>query len=224
MKRLVKICGLTHVVSVEAAIAAGADAVGFVFSDSARQVTARHAAFIASRVPRNVLRVAVMRQPAVALWREVEEIFCPDVLQTDAADFEYLDVPPEIQRWPVLREGTVATERDLADVFVYEGSSSGRGEKVDWQIAAGVAKKGRMILAGGLDADNVVEAIQTVMPWGVDVSSGVESAPGVKDPDLIHAFVAAVRANETAGHETIGNGQSPTLSGIVENVPKDPPR
>jgi phosphoribosylanthranilate isomerase len=145
-------------------------------------------------------------------------------LQTDAADFEYLDVPPEIQRWPVLREGTVATERDLADVFVYEGSSSGRGEKVDWQIAAGVAKKGRMILAGGLDADNVVEAIQTVMPWGVDVSSGVESAPGVKDPDLIHAFVAAVRANETAGHETIGNGQSPTLSGIVENVPKDPPR
>jgi phosphoribosylanthranilate isomerase len=217
MKRLVKICGLTHVASVDAAIAAGADALGFVFSDSARQVTARHAAFIASRVPRNVLRVAVMRRPPVDLWREVETIFCPDVLQTDAADFEYLDVPSEIQRWPVVREGAATTERDVAEVFVYEGASSGRGEKVDWQVAADAAKKGRMILAGGLDADNVVEAIETVMPWGVDVSSGVESTPGVKDPDLIHAFVAAVRAAETAGNE-----QGPTLSGIVENVTKDP--
>jgi phosphoribosylanthranilate isomerase len=107
---------------------------------------------------------------------------------------------------------------------VYEGLSSGRGEKVDWQIAAGVAKKGRMILAGGLDVDNVVEAIETVMPWGVDVSSGVESAPGLKDADLIHAFVAAVRATETAGHETIGNQQSRTLSEIVNNVSKDLPQ
>ena len=217
MKRLVKICGLTHVASVDAAIAAGADALGFVFSDSARQVTARHAAFIASRVPRNVLRVAVMRQPAVALWREVEAIFCPDVLQADASDFEYLDVPPEIQRWPVVREGAATAERDAADVFVYEGPSSGRGEKVDWQVAAGVAGSGRMILAGGLDADNVGEAIAAVMPWGVDVSSGVESAPGVKDPDLIHAFVAAVRATETAGNE-----QAATFREIVEGVAREP--
>jgi phosphoribosylanthranilate isomerase len=158
-----------------------------------------------------------MRRPAVQLWREVEAIFCPDVLQTDAADFEYLDVPPEIQRWPVLREGATTTEPDVADVFVYEGASSGCGEKVDWEVAAGVAKKGRMILAGGLDAGNVVEAIETVMPWGVDVSSGVESAPGVKDADLIHAFVAAVRATETAGNE-----RASTLRGIVENVTKDP--
>jgi phosphoribosylanthranilate isomerase len=218
MKRLVKICGLTHVASVDAAIAAGVDALGFVFSDSARQVTARHAAFIASRVPRNVLRVAVMRQPAVALWREVEAIFCPDVLQADASDFEYLDVPSEIQRWPVVREGAATAERDVADVFVYEGPASGRGEKVDWQVAAGVARSGRMILAGGLDADNVVEAIEAVMPWGVDVSSGVESAPGVKDSDLIHAFVAAVRAAETAGNE-----QAATFREIVEGVTKEPP-
>lgn len=217
MKRIIKICGLTHVVSVNAAIAAGADALGFVFSDSRRQVTARHAAFIASRVPRHVLRVAVMRKPELALWREVQEIFCPDVLQTDGADFDYLDVPQDIQRWPVVREGEAATERDVADVFVYEGPSSGRGEKVDWQVAAGVARKGRMILAGGLDADNVAEALETVMPWGVDVSSGVESTPGVKDPDLIHAFVAAVRATETAASE-----RSSTLSGIVEHVSKGP--
>jgi phosphoribosylanthranilate isomerase len=217
MKRFVKICGLTHVVSVNAAVAAGADALGFVFSDSARQVTARHAAFIASRVPRHVLRVAVMRQPAAGLWHEVREIFCPDVLQTDGADFGYLDVPQDIQCWPVVREGEPTTERDLADVFVYEGAASGRGEKVDWQVAAGIARKGRMILAGGLDAGNVAEAIETVMPWGVDVSSGVESAPGVKDPDLIHAFVAAVRATETGGEE-----RPSTLRGLVDAATKEP--
>jgi phosphoribosylanthranilate isomerase len=160
-----------------------------------------------------------MRRPAVPLWREVEAIFCPDVLQTDAADFEYLDVPPEIQRWPVVREGATMTELDAADAFVYEGLSSGRGEKVDWQIAAAIAKKGRMILAGGLDADNVAEALERVTPWGVDVSSGVESAPGVKDPDLIHAFVAAVRATETADDE-----HATTLSGIVEDVAREPRR
>jgi phosphoribosylanthranilate isomerase len=139
------------------------------------------------------------------------------VLQSDAADFAYLDIPPEIVCWPVVREGTAMTEQDVSNVFVYEGPSSGRGEPVDWQVAAGIARKGRMILAGGLDGDNVRAAIETVRPWGVDVSSGVESAPGVKDPDLIHAFVAAVRATENS----VGDHRS-TLSGIVDSVAKDP--
>jgi phosphoribosylanthranilate isomerase len=212
MKRLVKICGLTHISSVDAAVAAGADAVGFVFSDSARKVTARHAAFIANRVPRNVLRVAVMRHPTVELWREVETIFCPDVLQTDVNDFDYLEVSSDIVRWPVVREGTVPPEDVLQGVFVYEGASSGRGEQVDWQVAAEIAKKGRMILAGGLDANNVGAAIREVSPYGVDVSSAVESAPGVKDADLIHAFVAAVLATEEPG------GEHASLRSIVEEA------
>ena len=218
MNRLVKICGLTHVSSVGAAVAAGADALGFVFSESPRRVTARHAAFIGSRVPRRVLRVAVMQHPTIELWKEVETIFCPDVIQTDATDFEYLEVAPEVVRWPVVREGAMPTEQDLEGVFVYEGPASGRGEKVDWEIAAGIAKKGNMILAGGLDGDNVAAAIEAVSPHGVDVSSGVESAPGVKDEELIHAFVAAVRALENVG------SNHATLRGIVEDATKDPAR
>lgn len=218
MKHLVKICGLTHVSSVEAAVAAGADALGFVFSDSPRKVTPRHAAFIGSRVPRNVLRVAVMKHPTVELWNEVETIFCPDVIQTDATDFEYLEVSPEIVRWPVIREGEMPTEEELSGVYVYEGPASGRGEKVDWEIAAGIAKKGSMILAGGLDSDNVAAAIEAVAPHGVDVSSGVETAPGLKDADLIRAFVGAVRAMEKFG------GDTATLRGIVEDATKDPGR
>lgn len=216
MKRLVKICGLTHVASVNAAVAAGADALGFVFSESPRKVTVRHAAYIGSRVPRNVLRVAVMRHPTIEQWKEVETIFCPDVIQTDARDFEYLDVGPDVVRWPVVREGEMPADGDRQGVFLYEGPASGRGEKVDWGVAAGVAKKGRMILAGGLDSDNVAAAITAVAPYGVDVSSGVESAPGIKDADLIHAFVAAVHAMDDIGSDHA------TLRGIVEQAAEDP--
>ena len=192
MTPFVKICGLRHAAAVEAAVAAGADAVGFVFAPSVRQVSAREAAVAANRVPRGVLRVAVMLHPSPEEWREVETIFCPDVLQTDAADFDFLDVPPEIARWPVLREGTALPDA-LPDTFVYEGAASGRGERVDWHAAAALAKRGRMLLAGGLDCDNVARAIAEVAPWGVDVSSAVESAPGIKDPTLIQAFLTTAK-------------------------------
>lgn len=192
MSCLVKICGLKHVAAVNVAVEAGAGAVGFVFAKSVRQVTARHAAFIAANVPENVLRVAVMMHPSADEWEEVQEIFCPDVLQTDAEDFPELDVPDDITRWPVIREGAVAENGNVPDTFVYEGKTSGQGETVDWRIAAGLAAHNRLILAGGLNQDNVAEAIRQVGPYGVDVSSAVESSPGEKDPDLIRAFIDIV--------------------------------
>ncbi len=194
MSCLIKICGLQHVATVDAAVQAGTDAVGFVFAKSVRQVTARHAAFIAANVPEHVLRVAVMMHPTCDEWEEVQTIFCPDVLQTDAQDFQTLDVPDDIARWPVLREGDVAENGQLPSTFVYEGKSSGQGETVDWNVAAGFAARSRLILAGGLSRQNVAEAIRQVGPFGVDVSSAVESSPGEKDPDLIRAFIETVRA------------------------------
>lgn len=198
---LIKICGMRHAASIEAAVKAGADALGFVFAESVRQVTARQAALLASRIPQRVLRVAVMRNPDVELWREVETIFCPDVLQTDAADFDYLEVPPGIARWPVLREGSAGDLAALPDTFVYEGQASGRGEAVDWAVAAGLARKGRMILAGGLTPENVAEAIRIVTPYGVDVSSAVETSPGVKDPALIARFIQAARGADDGAQD-----------------------
>lgn len=194
MKRLVKICGLRDAAGVDAAVAAGADALGFVFAESVRRISPGEAASLSARVPRGVLRVAVMRQPAAELWREVVTAFRPDVLQTDAADFASLEVPASIVRWPVIRETDNVDNARLPETFVYEGTASGRGQRVDWRRAARYARKGRMILAGGLDCDNVREAIARVTPFGLDVSSGVESAPGVKDPRLIGAFVRAVRS------------------------------
>jgi len=81
-------------------------------------------------------------------------------------------------------------------VYVYEGASSGMGETVDWSRAADVATNGKMILAGGLAVGNVAAAIRTVRPFGVDVSSAVESAPGHKDDELIRQFIGAVRRGE----------------------------
>lgn len=194
MSCLVKICGLKHIATVDAAVQAGADAVGFVFAKSVRQVTVRHAAFIAANVPEHVLRVAVMMHPTADEWEEVQTIFCPDVLQTDAADFLKLDVLDDVAKWPVIREGMIGENADLPDTFVYEGKTSGQGDTVDWSVAAGLAARSQLILAGGLNKDNVAEAIRQVGPFGVDVSSAVESSPGEKDPDLIRTFIDAVRA------------------------------
>ena len=137
-----------------------------------------------------------MRHPSGEAWAEVRDGFEPDILQTDTDDFTELDVPPQIARWPVIREGSAAASGPVPEVFVYEGPVSGAGETVSWLAAAALARRGKMILAGGLDSHNVADAIREARPWGVDVSSGVESSPGVKDMTKIRQFIGAVRAAE----------------------------
>ncbi len=190
----VKICGFRDLASVNAAVAAGVDAVGFVFAESLRRITPEAAVRISTTLPPHVARVAVMLHPSNDQWQHVLRVFRPEVLQTDAEDFASLEVPDGVERWPVHREGgrLPATR----DTYIYEGPTSGRGETVDWTRSADIAKTGRMILAGGLSAANIAEAIAVVHPYGVDVSSGVESAPGCKNARLMSEFVSAVKAAE----------------------------
>jgi phosphoribosylanthranilate isomerase len=197
MSVMVKICGLHDAAGVAAAVESGVGAIGFVFTESVRRVTPQQANDVSRHVSKEVQRVAVMRHPANDEWHAVLDEFAPDVLQTDIEDFDALEVPDSVIRWPVVRESSAALESELPDVFVYEGANSGRGETVDWPRAAVIARRGRMILAGGLSAGNIAAAISAVDPWGVDVSSAVESRPGKKDPDLIRQFIQAVRAAET---------------------------
>jgi phosphoribosylanthranilate isomerase len=197
MSLLIKVCGLKSAADVASAVDAGADAIGFVFAESPRRVTPEEARLAANTVGGKALRVAVMRHPASADWQHVLETFAPDVLQTDAEDFVGLEVPDSVQCWPVFRENG-ELPASLPQRFLYEGADSGRGLKVDWEAAARIAKRGNMILAGGLDAGNVGRAVRSVRPFGVDVSSAVESAPGVKDPDLVREFVQAARAAESS--------------------------
>ena len=195
----VKICGLSTEEHVQVAVDAGADAVGFVFAESVRRIDPAHAAAITSKVSGTVRKVAVMLHPSNKEWQEVLQEFTPDVLQTDAEDFADLDVPAGVECWPVYREGnrvsgTFGVSPGVPDTYLYEGARSGSGEVVDWADAAKVAEYGSMILAGGLGVANVAEAISEVRPFGVDVSSGVETAPGQKDSELIRNFISAAKA------------------------------
>jgi len=192
---LVKICGLGSTEQARAAVDAGADAIGFVFAESVRRIDPAAAAAISNTVAESIKKVAVMLHPSNDEWQAVLRAFRPDVLQTDAEDFADLDVPDDVECWPVWREGNKVTDTRFP-IFVYEGPKSGQGETVDWARAAEVAPRGNMILAGGLSAANVGEAIATVRPFGVDVSSAVESAPGEKDPNMIREFISAARAAE----------------------------
>ena len=194
MSVFVKICGLSDQQHVHAAIDAGADAVGFVFAKSVREISPATAAIIGADLPSHIKRVAVMLHPTNAEWQNVLQEFAPDVLQTDAEDFASLDVPDSVRKWPVFREGR--SRPDTTATYVYEGLKSGHGETVDWSKAASIAESGRMLLAGGLAVDNVADAIRIVRPFGVDVSSAVESAPGQKDSQLIGDFVSAAKATE----------------------------
>lgn len=196
MTALVKVCGMTDEAAVKAAVAANVDAIGFVFfAKSPRNVTPEQAKTLARDIPSHIRRVAVMLHPDVSLWQSVEKVFAPDVLQTDHADFSYLSVPDEIEQWPVIREGSIDDDSPLPSTYVYEGQKSGHGQTVDWRKAANIAKRGQMILAGGLSIENVGHAISQVQPFGVDVSSAVESSPGKKDVAKIAAFTAAARRN-----------------------------
>jgi phosphoribosylanthranilate isomerase len=193
MSTFVKICGLTDSDSVVAAIDAGADAIGFVFAKSVRQVSVEQALEISRQIPKGVLRVAVMLHPTQEEWQKVSAEFLPDVLQTDAGDLDYLEDAGTVERWPVFREGQELPAAGMPETFIYEGSKSGQGQTVDWQAAANIASSGKMILAGGLNQHNVAAAIRQVRPFGVDVSSAVEALPGKKDAAKIAAFVTAAK-------------------------------
>lgn len=189
----VKVCGLTSPDAVAAAVSAGVDAVGFVFAESKRKVTALRAAELARDVPKHIVRVAVMLHPSQEQLDDVWTQFRPDVLQTDIEDLPALRVPEALRVMPVVRAG-----RELPAILpsrlLFEGPVSGAGATTDWAAASALTSRTQLVLAGGLNPANVAEAIVTARPFGVDVSSGVEARPGVKDPEKIHEFVRNARA------------------------------
>jgi len=134
----------------------------------------------------------VTLHPAPSLVDAVLAAFRPDIWQTDARDFEAIDLPAGIDRWPVFRD-SASLPAALPPRLLFEGARSGAGEVADWSQAAALAARTGLVLGGGLTPDNVAQAVARVRPWGVDVSSGVESAPGHKDPARIREFISAAR-------------------------------
>ncbi len=197
----IKICGLTTPEAVAAAASARADAIGFVFAPSKRRVSVAQAQQLASAAPSHIQRVAVMLHPEQQWVDEVCALFKPDMMQTDMDDLRSLNIPQHVQVLPVFRNG-IAIGSALPPRVLFEGARSGLGEIADWPQAAALARRTQLILAGGLNARNVGSAIAAVAPFGVDVSTGVEREPGIKDPQLIHEFVRAARAAAREGGDS----------------------
>jgi phosphoribosylanthranilate isomerase len=189
----IKVCGMTTAEAVQAALDAHIDAIGFVFAESRRRVTPRRAAELAQPARGRVRCIAVSKHPTQGEVDEILTVFRPDFLQTDWQDLRTLRLPPELHVLPVLRSGA-GEPSPLPTRVLFEGPVSGTGLPTDWPSAHALARRTEVILAGGLSPANVAAAIAEVRPFGVDVSSGVESTPGIKSPERIASFVSAARA------------------------------
>lgn len=189
----IKICGMTTSEAVQAALTARVDAIGFVFAESKRRVTPARALELAAPARGKVKCVAVTKHPTQHDIDEIVGTFNPDILQTDITDLQGLQLPSSLAVLPVVRAGG-AEPKPLPSRVLFEGPISGTGIPADWTAAHRFARKTELVLAGGLNPDNLVTAIAEVQPFGVDVSSGVESTPGIKSPDAIARFVRSARS------------------------------
>lgn len=196
----VKVCGLRTPEAARVAVEAGADAIGVVFSaksprrvdeDEARAVIAAVRGQVDTVLVTNDLDAEEAARIATRIGADVIQLHGPAYAADDFARAGF----PRMWRATSLADDTApATGAFGEEALLLDAPKPGSGERWDLAPLAARAPEGRWLLAGGLSPDNVAEAIRTVRPWGVDVSSGVESAPGVKDHDLIRAFVAAARA------------------------------
>jgi phosphoribosylanthranilate isomerase len=200
---LVKICGITSIEDADAAVDAGANALGFVFwPKSPRYIDPREARTIVSSLPPFVSAVGVFVDQPAAHVRGVAALVRlaavqlhgdEDVLYASGIDYPVIkavsirpdDSSEVVDIWP--RRTTLLLD---ADDPIHRG---GTGRTIDWSAAARIAARRRTLLAGGLTPENVAEAVARVQPFGVDVSSGVERSPGVKDHARIRALVEAIR-------------------------------
>ena len=207
----VKICGTTSEADALLAVAMGADAVGFIFAPSARQIAPGVASDIAKRLPSEVLTVGVFRDEAPARVVEIVNTVGLRAAQlhghetADEARWVRARVPFLIQAFPAGAPAVARSGDYGADVIMLDAPRPGSGQIFDWALAE-VPDGLRLMLAGGLTPANVTEAIARVHPWGVDVSTGVERSPGVKDPVKVRAFIAAAKATEPPEYEPTAGG------------------
>jgi len=198
---IVKICGITSEEDALLAVAMGADALGFVFSPSPRQVRPALVADILKRLPpQEVLTIGVFRDESPS--RVAEIVHSTGLIGAQLHGRE----PPSVVKLvaesvrfvakgfaagsPAVREARSFG----ADCILIDAPRPGSGQLFDWSLAGEVPSGIRLMLAGGLTPENVAAAVRAVQPWAVDVSTGVESAPGLKDPVKLQTFIAAAKS------------------------------
>ena len=200
MTTFIKICGVTNEADALLAVGLGADAVGLIFAPSPRQVSMATAGDIVRRLPLETLTVGVFRNESPLRVVEIANQLGFRAVQLHghepASEVSYIS-----ERVPLVIKALDASKSDLstyvdsgADLLLVDGPNPGSGELFDWRLAEGIVNTDRLIVSGGLSAENVHGAIEKLHPYGVDVATGVEMAPGVKDPRKMKAFIDAVHS------------------------------
>jgi len=200
-----KVCGLTSEADALAAVAVGADALGFVFwPQSPRAVSVSRAGEIAGSIPPGIWKVGVFVDPTPDVLAEAAEAVGLDFVQLSGDEpagvcddlpcpgWKALRFPPECSPRQAASQAASYADCTLVIDAAVPGAYGGTGRRADWSLAAELARQRRVVLAGGLSSENVAAAVEQVKPWAVDVSSGVESEPGRKDENKLRAFAAAL--------------------------------
>ena len=208
----VKICGITSEEDALLAVAMGADAVGFVFAPSPRQMSPNAVAAITRRLPPEIFTVGVFRDEEPRRVVEIVNQAGLDAAQLHGREsfedcgYVSVRVPLVIKAFAAGDERLARAAEYGADIVLVDAPSPGSGKVFDWRLAEGAPKGRRLVLAGGLNPENVSDAIRTVHPWGVDVSTGVEASVGKKDPTKVRVFVQAARAAEPKPYDSDDDG------------------
>jgi phosphoribosylanthranilate isomerase len=199
LSTFIKFCGVTNEADALTAIGLGVDAVGVIFAPSTRQVSLATAGDIVRRLPPEALVVGVFRDESPLRVVEIANNLGLRGVQLHGHE-SIQDVQYVSERVPLVINALSAQSPQVAhfnetgaDLLLLDGPVPGSGEVFDWSLASSGPDPDRMIVSGGLDEHNVARAIETLRPFGVDVASGIEMAPGVKNPLAMKAFVDAVR-------------------------------
>jgi phosphoribosylanthranilate isomerase len=196
---VIKICGITSEADALLAVGLGADAIGFIFAPSPRQMTPTAVSDIVKRVPPEVLTVGVFRDESPQRVVEIANTVGLGAVQLhghesiEDSQWVAARVPSTIKAFSAGESAIARFEEFGCDYLLIDGASPGSGEVFDWRLAEGVVDHGRLFVAGGLTPGNVDQAIAHLHPYGVCVDSGVERVPGEKDPQKLAAFVAVAR-------------------------------
>ena len=230
MSLLVKICGLSTPETLDVALREGADMVGFVFfPPSPRNISFETARALASRVKGKARKVALTVDAEDALFEAIVEALKPDMLQLHGHETpQRVAAIRESFGLPVMKVLPIESKSDLTAIPKYTGVADrllfdarpprdatrpgGLGKPFDWHLLENLNLSIPFMLAGGVNAGNVAEASSITKAGGVDVSTGVESAPGVKDPDKIRAFICAARAGSPS---PLPGGERSTTRSVV---------
>ncbi len=202
-----KVCGITNEADARAAVAAGANALGFVFwPHSPRLIDLDTAAEVARQVPESVHKVGVFVDASIEELAAAATRVPLDLVQLSGDESPEVCAAAPRPSWKALRLSTETSAEEAAErASAYAdctllldasvpGEYGGTGEKSNWPVAAALAGSHCVVLAGGLNVDNLAVAVESVRPWGIDVSSGVEESPGRKDHDELRRFAVALEA------------------------------